>query len=338
MRHRIHERLIGRQDLNSMSPSTADLDVSIVIVSWNTRELLERCLASVFAGLGRAPSDLSEGGLPTGEVVVVDNNSRDGSAELVRERYPRARLIASRENLGFARANNLGLRGYRGRYALLLNPDTEVQPGALARLVRYLDAHPDVGAAGPLILNPDGSLQLSCHRSPNLPRELWRLFHGDAIRHFGTYAMDEWSRHEPRAVDVIQGACLMVRREALTRVGLLDEDFYIYSEEVDLCERIRREGWAIHWVPEAAVVHYGGQSTRQVAEEMFLHLYRSKLIYFRKHQGAFAARAYKAILYLASLARLALGPLAEAAGRRDRAERQLVVRHYQRLIRELPGL
>lgn len=320
-------------------PREPILDLSVVVVSWNTRELLARCLASVYETLDGSIDGMPHSATPTSfEVVVVDNGSTDGSVEMVREHFPGAKLVASSDNLGFARANNLALRDYRGRYALLLNPDTEARPGALQTLVSYLDEHPEVGAVGPRLLNPDGSLQQSCHPAPGLARELWRLFHGDAIHRYGMYAMDTWSVEAPRPVDVIQGACLMLRREALDQVGLLDEEFYIYSEEVDLCQRIRQGGWKIAWVPAAEVVHFGGQSTRQVAEAMFLQLYRSKILYFRKHRGRAAAWIYKLILLLASASRLAFGPLADLRHPGEREEHRTLARYYRRLIGALPGM
>lgn len=312
------------------------VDLSIIVVSWNTRDLLERCLASVNESLDarffHAENRLSY------EVIVVDNFSTDGTSEMVRERFPLAELTERSENGGFARANNEALRRYHGRYALLLNPDTEVQPGALSMLVTFMDQHPAAGAAGPRLLNPDGSLQPSCFPSPGLAREFWRLFHADAIHHYGTCAMSEWKFDEVRPVDIVQGACLILRRETLDQVGLFDEDFYIYSEEVDLCQRIRQGGWKIYFVPQAQVVHFGGQSTRQVAERMFLQLYRSKILYFRKHKGPLSALAYKGILLLASCARLALGPVAIVRHPRKRQELALVARYYCRLIVELGGM
>jgi GT2 family glycosyltransferase len=301
--------------MNAAPEVAARAAVSIVIVSWNTRDLLAKCLATLRAVPG---SPTLVDGLPA-DVVVVDNASRDGSPEMVRERFPWVRLIANRDNLGFARANNQVLPGCRKPYVLLLNPDTEVAPGAIRTLVEFLESQPDAGAAGARLLDPDGRLQESCHPEPTLGRELWSLLHLDGLVPWARYCMSEWSPNVPRQVEVVQGACLLLRRAALDDVGPLDEQYFMYSEEVDLCRRLRLNGWRIFWVPRAAVVHYSGQSTRQMATAMFVRLYQGKILYFRKHSGARAARIYKLILLIAALARLAVGPLvlAERSPRRE---------------------
>lgn len=326
-------RLERPQEDVSRGDRAHGLDLSIVVVTWNTRDLLSRCLSSVNECL--SDSSLQHADRLSHEVIVVDNHSADGTSEMVREKFSWVRLIRSEINLGFARGNNVALRRHRGRYVLLLNPDTEVRPGALQSLVRYMDTHRDVGAVGPLVLNPNGTLQVSCYPLPNLPREIWRLFHGDAVWPYGVYNMDSWSRTEPRSVDVLQGACLLVRQEALEDVGPLDEDFFIYSEEVDLCKRIRERGWNLKWIPDATIVHHGGQSTGQLAEEMFLFLYRGKMLYFRKHFGAGAERAYKVVLVFAAWLRLALTPLTSLTDPDVYDRRQTTARYYRRLVREI---
>ena len=307
------------------------MDLSIIIISWNTRELLGRCLASVEDEL-RAQPTLSA------EIWVVDNGSRDDSVALVRRRFPAVRLVANQHNAGFAAANNQALRRSRGRTLLLLNPDTELEPGALAALLAYMAAHPEAGAAGPYTRNPDGSLQISCYPAPTLARELWRLLHLDALWPYAVYRMDRWDPARPRRVDGLQGACLLLRREALEQVGLLDERYFIYSEEVDLCYRLQRAGWQLAWVPRARIVHYGGQSTQQAAADMFLQLYRGKLLFFRKHYGPGRGRLYKLVLLLAALVRLLLSPLAWLEGAAPRQQHQTLVRNYRRLVKALPGM
>jgi GT2 family glycosyltransferase len=296
--------------------------LAILIVSWNTRDLLEKCLLSIFSH-------------PPGgqfEVRVVDNGSKDGSAALVREKFPQVHLVENRENVGFAQANNQAIRASQAEYVLLLNPDTEIRAAALETLLEFMDSHPQVGGAGPLILNPDGSLQTSCYPAPNLTREIWRLFHLDKIRPYGQYDMQAWDRTRPRAADVIQGACLILRSKALAEVGLLDEAYFIYSEEVDLCYRLRQAGWRLVWVPQAEVVHYGGQATQQVAEEMFLHLYKSKILYFKKHQGVLAGWLYKLILLSAAFTRLLFSPLAWLERRPARERHLNLAKNYRRLV------
>lgn len=257
---------------------------------------------------------------------------------MVRERFPGVRLIENRENVGFAQANNQAVAQCQGEYVLLLNPDTEVKPAALTELVAFLDANPAAGAAGSRLLNPDGTLQPSCHPAPTLSRELWRLFHLDRLRPYGRYNMHTWDMAQPREVDVLQGAALAVRKDILDEIGFLDGDYFMYSEEVDLCFRIQRAGWRLYWVPASRVVHYGGQSTSQVAENMFLHLYLGKLKYFRKHYGRLAGAVYKVILLLASVVRLMITPLAWLQKPPRRRQNFLLARHYRRLLLALPRM
>lgn len=304
------------------------MDLSILIVSWNTRDLLAQCLASIAANPPAAEF----------EIIVVDNASTDGSVDMVRERFPLVRLLGLERNVGFAGGNNQAIDISRGRYLLFLNPDTVVQPGAIETLVNFMDNTPATGAAGSMLLNPDGTLQLSCYPAPTLGRELWRLFHLDAFQPLALYPMSRWPTDSPRAVDTVQGASFIVRRDVVDGVGAFDESFFMYSEEVDWCLRIRRAGWQIYWVPGSRVIHYGGQSTRQIPTAMFLQLYRAKVQYFRKHYGAFHSLAYKGELLLASAARLAMTPLMWLIQPAQRRERATLARHYGRLILALPQM
>jgi len=318
------------------------MDLSIIIVNWNTRDLLAQCLESIISSRisvarHKAADLTTDDWLLTTEIFVVDNAPTDGSPQMVRELFPQVRVIQNRENIGFARANNQAISQSAGRYVLLLNPDTEVQPGALETLARFIGAHPQAGAAGARLLNSDGTLQTSCYPAPTLSREFWRLFHLDVLWPYACYDMAGWDLNTPREVNVVQGACLILRREALDQVGWLDEDYFIYSEEVDLCHRLRQHGWQVYWVPQAVVVHYGGQSTRQMAAAMFLCLYQGKIIYFRKHHGWLAAQVYKLILLAAALTRLLLSPLAWLERPPQRQQHLALVGHYRRLVMMLPG-
>jgi len=299
-------------------------DLSIIIVNWNTSALLEACLRSIYDHA----SSLSL------EVLVVDNGSSDGSAALVRARFPKVWLIANAENVGFARANNQGIQASRGRYVMLLNSDTEVQTGALDTLVRFLENHPAVAAAGPYLLNSDGSLQPSCHPVLTPEREFWRLAFLDELLPLATYPMGRWDAHTPRPVEVIKGACLVIRRAALEQIGLLDERYFIYSEEMDLCLRLARAGWQLYWVPEARVVHHGAASTKQVAETMYLELYRSKLQFQAKFFGRWGVLRFKGLVGLAYLPRWAVATAGSGVNR-SLAPRARIYRH---LLAALPSM
>jgi GT2 family glycosyltransferase len=302
--------------------------LSIIIVSWNTASLLENCVASILANPPTSPF----------EIWVVDNASTDDSPRMVREKFPQVHLLQNQENVGFARANNQAIQRCTAKYVLLLNPDTLVASGALQALIDFLDKHPEAGAVGARILNPNGSLQISSHPEPTLSRELWRLFHLDALLPYAAYPLTRWETNQPQAVDVLIGACLLLRKKVLDQVGFLDEDYFIYSEEVDLCYRIQRAGWRMYWVPQAEVVHFGGQSTQQVPTEMFLNLYHSKIKYFRKHYGWSAAQIYKLILRIAAFARLVLAPFAIFERSSRRQKHLTLVNRYWRLILALPGM
>ncbi|NLE76431.1 MAG: glycosyltransferase family 2 protein [Chloroflexi bacterium] len=302
------------------------MDLSILIVSWNTRELLESCLESI------------ERSWPAGdlqaEVIVVDNGSSDNSAELVQTRFPAARLIVNRENVGFARANNQGLALSQGRYVLLLNSDTVVHAGALETLHRFMEQRPQAGACGPRLLNADGSLQSSCYPVLTPGRELWRLAFLDRLWRRATYAQERWNTTVPRQVEVIKGACLLLRKAALDQVGLLDERYFMYSEEMDLCYRLALAGWEMWWAPQAVVTHVGEASSRQMATAMYVQLYRSKVAFHRKFGGPAQAERFKRLLWLLYLPRLAF---AAVAGQRSPSMRQRA-QTYRQLLAELKGM
>lgn len=299
--------------------------LSIVVVNWNTRDHLARCLCS----LDRVALDRDRV-----ELFVVDNASADGSGAMVAQRFGWAQLIANEENVGFARANNQAILRSQGRYVLLLNSDTEIWPGAAEQLLAFMDAHPKAGAAGARLLNADGSLQHSCHPMLTPEREFWRLTFLDRLAPKATYDMERWEIDRPRPVDVIKGACLLLRRAALDEVGVLDEGYFMYTEEVDLCYRLVTAGWERWWVPQATVVHYGGASARQAAQEMYVHLYRSKVQFYRKFGGPRQVRRFKRLVRLAYWPRLLLSTAgAPFSGRLSQSART-----YRRLLGELPAM
>ncbi|HFD40431.1 MAG TPA: glycosyltransferase family 2 protein [Anaerolineae bacterium] len=263
------------------------LDLAVVTVSYNTRDLLADCLDSALAGLARSALN--------GQVWVVDNASGDGSAEMVRRRFPQVRLIAHDENLGFAAGNNLALRrmGFprlAARHILFLNPDTRIVGDALGLLVRFLDETPRAGVVGPRLVYGDGRFQHSAFAFPGLAQILLDFFplHPRLLesRLNGRYPRRRYESGAPFAVDHPLGAALMVRAEALAQVGPFDEDFFMYCEEIDLCRRIKKAGWGVYCAPQAEIVHLAGQSTRQFREQMFVALWRSRFLMFQKHNSA----------------------------------------------------
>lgn len=306
-----------------MSPGMKTL--SIVIVNWNTRELLRKCLTSIYA----YPPDASF------EIWVVDNASTDGSVGMIRQAFPEVNLIENQDNPGFAGANNQAIRKSHAEYILLLNPDTEVLPDALATMLAFLRTTPKAGAVGPRVLNPDRTLQTSSYPFPTLSREFWRLFQLDVFHAYGIYNMHRWSPTQKRKVDVLLGACILLRMQVFDQIGLMCEDYFMYTEEVDMCLRIVRGHWDIYWLPQAEIIHYGGQSTRQASRKMFISLYKSKLLYFKKHHGPIQALLYKIILILAALARLALSPFALLNRSPVREERLELAHNYSQLVKVL---
>lgn len=304
------------------------IKLTIIIVNWNTRGLLEKCLNSIYSN---PPSC-------TYEVYVIDNASTDGSPEMIGNKFSGVNLIKNEENLGFARANNQGIKVSSGSLILLLNSDTEVKTNSLDVLVQFMEEHAIAGGAGARLLNPDGSLQYSCSPAPTLWGEFQRLFHLPGRRADGYYSMADWNQDTPREVDILIGACLILRRKALDQIGLLDEKYFMYSEEVDLCYRLWSAGWHLFWVPAATVVHHGGQSTQQVAPDMFLQLYESKVIYFRNNRGPLVCSFYKLILAGASLARLAVIPFTRLEKRTKRQRYLRLANNYRRLLGVLPRI
>ncbi len=301
-------------------------DVSAIIVSYNTRELLRRCLRSL------AAATVTDG--LAIEAIVVDNASGDGSAAMVAQEFPWAVLVANQRNLGFAAASNLGLARAGGRYPILLNPDTEVRPGALRALVDFADAHPRAAAVGPALVYGDGSPQHSCFRFPTLLMQLLDFFplHHRLLssRLNGRYPLQ---RSQPFAVDHPLGACMLLRREALASVGPLDEGYFIYCEEVDWCWRAKRAGWEVYCVPQAVVVHHAAQSTRQFAERMFVELYRSRHRLVARHYGRWRRVAWRAIVGL-GLAKLAVADCwAARRGRLDGRRLRARLRAYAEVLR-----
>lgn len=259
--------------------------LAVIIVSWNVAALLDRCLTTLREELARSGVAAT--------VWVVDNASTDGSADLVRDRQGWVRLETPGENLGFVRGNNLILEGLLREglpdFVWLLNPDTEVRPGAVTALLRCLAEHPDAGLCGPRLLNPDGSLQPSAFRFPGLLQPLFDLgrlparFYETPLN--GRYPRAQYAGRQPFRVDHPLGAALMARGAAVAQVGPLDPDFFMYCEEIDWAWRMRQAGWEAWLVPEAIVVHHGGASTGQARPATTAHLWVSRARLYRKYRG-----------------------------------------------------
>jgi N-acetylglucosaminyl-diphospho-decaprenol L-rhamnosyltransferase len=307
------------------------VDLSIVILSWNVRDLLRQCLESVASG---RPLSANHPLLVT-EIIVVDNASSDGSVEMVHAEFPAVRLIANQTNRGYTGGNNDGIAAATGRYVMILNPDTRVLDDALAAMVAYADAHPDVGVVGPQLLNPDGGVQSSRRRFPTLMTGLFEstwlqpLAPRDVLRRY--YMLDQ-PDDTIQEVDWLFGACFLVRREVIQQVGVLDEDFFMYSEEMDWCRRIRQAGWKVVYLPEAQVIHYGGRSSDQVAAQRHVYFQTSKVRYFRKHHGALTAGVLRVALLAMYAGQLALEAAKGALGHK-RALRRERVRAYWQVLR-----
>ena len=269
---------------------TSPIDLSIVIVSYNIRDLLAQCLESLSTNLQSQ----------TSEVFVVDNSSCDGSAAMVRGECPSAHLIENAGNRGFAAANNQAFVQTRGRYVLMLNPDTEVRAGALETLVEFMDTHPRAGACGGKLEYGDGSLQHSAFAFPSLAQIFldffplhWRLSDSQLN---GRYPREWYARGAPFQIDHPLGADFLVRRKVAEQIGWLDDKFFIYCEEIDWAMRIKRAGWQVWCVPQAEIVHHEAQSTRQFRDAMFVELWRARRRLYEKHYSrAFRFAAWQIV-------------------------------------------
>jgi len=267
-------------------------DLSLVILTHNTKELLRSCLKSIYERTREIRF----------EVIVVDNCSTDGTGEMVRSHFSEVQYIYNRKNTCFTKGNNQGALLSRGRYIMLLNSDTEITDFALDQMVRFMDDHPECGIMGCKLLNPDGSIQFSCRRFPsyhtaffNRYSILTRLFPHNPFSQ--SYLMSSIDHEETREVDWVSGAALIARREACDQVGLLDERFLYYSEDVDWCYRMHEAGWKVYFYPEARIVHYIGQTSGHYPFRLILIRHHSMYKFYRKHYS----RSIKSIDYLVLL-------------------------------------
>lgn len=268
--------------------------VSIIIVSWNAKDFLLGCLQSLITEMSNYQT----------EIIVVDNASTDGSKKAVRQQFPFVKLICNETNIGFAKANNIGIMLSSGKYVCLINSDVTVKSGCIDLMCAYMDKHSTVGILGPRILNEDLSLQPSCMEFPALGKSFYKAlgFHRISPRsiYFPGNSADGLRQDTPSSVDVLSGCFWMVRREALKQVGLLDENFFMYLEDVDWCKRFHEAGWKVVYFPHAEAIHYGGGSSSNSPVRFFRELLRSRLLYWRKHHG----RARQMAILLISLLNL----------------------------------
>lgn len=255
-----------------------DFELSVTICSWNTQADLRACLQSLNAERDSLPM----------EVIVVDNASHDGSPDMVESEFPWVRLLRQTKNLGFTGGHNVALRACKGRHRMLLNSDTVVHAGALAKLVETLNANPDIGIVGPKLLYPDGSLQLSCRTFPNPVAALFRnTFIGRLFpknRWVRAYLMQDWDHRSERDVDWVSGAALLMSEAAADELGTLDEDYFMFCEDVDLCLRCWNSGRRVRYIPDAVITHAIGRSTSQATNAMIVRFHKSMYLFFKKHQ------------------------------------------------------
>ncbi len=269
-----------------------EIVVSVVIVSWNAKAYLNQCLKTLTPRACRHAM----------EVIVVDNASSDGSPEMVEQNFPQVRLIRKDSNLGFAKANNIGVAASTGKYAALINSDVEVLPDCLTRLVDFCDSQPDVGMAGPRVIGGDGKLQRSCRGFPSVWNMWCRALALDTIfpkiKAFSGYSLSYWAQENQRDVDILSGCFWLIRKTALDQVGGLDEGFFMYGEDMDWCKRFRAAGWRLVFLPSAEAIHYGGGSSANSPVRFFIEKQRADLRYWKKHHNWVACRCYWVIAFL----------------------------------------
>jgi GT2 family glycosyltransferase len=291
--------------------------VSIIIVNWNTREILRACLRSIHENAGVVDF----------QIIVVDNASTDGSAAMVANDFGQVRLIANTENRGFAAANNQGIAVARGRYVLLLNSDTLILDHAIARTVAYADQHPEAAVVGCQVWTNATTIQATCFAFPSLwdvlvqSVGLHHLF--PRSRWFARGPIGWWDRSDEREVDVVSGMFMLVRRAAIEEVGAMDEDYFVYGEETDWCYRFKKAGWRCLFAPVARIIHLdgGGKSTDQVSVKMYVQLHKSTLLFFRKQRGWPSWVAARVLLGLSMALRAAVWGLRSSLRGDEKSQR-----------------
>jgi GT2 family glycosyltransferase len=268
------------------------MNLSIVIICWNDLKTIQGCLDSIYQNTHTTAF----------EVIVSDNGSTDRSVEFIREHYPQVRVIENGTNLRFAKANNVGIRVSQGKYVLILNPDTIIHDGALDKLVAFADEHPEAGAFGCKVLNPDGSYQESARPFPTLRGEWIAALFLRPLTYFSDWFISDtytgWKGDTERAVDWLSGCSLFVRREVLQRISGFDDQFFYYYEDVDLCRRISQAGYTILFTPKMSITHLGGQSTKRFPIAFQLDSEITRYRYFYKYFGKQGAHGCRRVALL----------------------------------------
>lgn len=274
------------------------MDFSFIIVNWNAKRDILECLKSL----------VKESKGRNAEIIVVDNGSTDGSTKAIREFFPGVMLIENVKNLGFAMANNMGIRNSKGKYVCLVNSDVTVLEGSIGTMHDYMERHPKVGILGPQILNTDYTIQPSCKSFPTLWNSFCRTMALDSFfpktRFFEGEFMTYWAHDTLRPVDIIVGCFWMARRTAIDEVGLLDERFFIYSEDKDWCKRFHEKGWEVIYIPDAKVIHYGGASSANEPIRFYLEMQKANLQYWEKHHDSISTVLFRLMLIVHNIFRL----------------------------------
>lgn len=270
------------------------MDLSIIVVTWNAKRFVDECFGSI----------LEEACGLSAEVIAVDNASTDGTADMIAKRFPSVKLIRSATNAGFPRGNVVGIEASGpSKYVCLVNPDARVMRGCFAELLAYMQKCPTIGVLGPRILNPDGSMQRSCMRAPSVWNSWCRALALDRtvlsrLPIFGGQLMADFAHNKPRDVDALNGCFLLIRRSAMDQVGLIDDGYFMYGDDIDWCLRFRKAGWRVSFLPQAEAVHYGGGTTIQAPVYFYIEMQKANLRYWKKHHSRPAQMSHLASVWV----------------------------------------
>jgi hypothetical protein len=266
------------------------MEISVVIVSWNAKQYLDDCIGSI----------LTEATGLRQEIIIVDNGSSDGSQEMVKSKYSNIHLICNNINLGFARANNIGIKESKGNYIFFINSDVKVLPGSLNYIFEYMNNHKEIGLLGPKVIGLKGETQRSCMEYPTIWRVLCRALAADKIfpnmKIFRSYLMTWWNHDDLREVDVVNGCFWAVRKEAIINVGFLDERFFMYGEDIDWCLRFKKAGWKVVFCPFCNIIHAGGGSSENAPTRFYVEKEKANMQLWRKYHNRYSTYLYKIIL------------------------------------------